>query len=209
MDEIFVLFYCPSLRKRVICSHKYEQDKEDVSPGLHRTTFSRRCEFCPDTVGNTCGHCCGTALVVLSRLRGNTCAPQRPLPVRHAMTPNLPNCTMYLKPIRSVTQWVRVKISPIKSLLKVLESTIRLILFSLLKCCAYTYNYSLVCKCADCMTEKQGSKLLFRFVLTIKIRSISFNHIIDHKMSTVRERNAFIFNNSHYKWKKKVKPFRI
>lgn len=57
----------------------------------------------------------------------------------------------------------------------------------------------LVCKCADCMTEKQGSKLLFHFVLTLKIRSISFNHMIDHKMSTVRERNTFIFNNSHYK----------
>lgn len=75
--------------------------------------------------------------------------------------PNLPNCTMYLKPIRSVTQWVRVKISPIKSLLKVVESTIRLILFSLLKCCVYTYNL-----CANVQTAWQKSKVLnYCFIL--------------------------------------------
>lgn len=58
-------------------------------------------------------------------------------------------------------QWRSVKISPIKSLLKVVESTIRLILFSLLKCCVYTYNL-----CANVQTAWQKSKVLnYCFIL--------------------------------------------
>ncbi len=58
-------------------THTDGEERHTVSPGAHGTALSRSSEFCPGTVGTL------VAIAVLSRLPGNTAAPQRPLSATH------------------------------------------------------------------------------------------------------------------------------